>query len=151
MKQRRFDQFTQIFLVNASQMAYLEEAHGTQTMLLKFNELFRYCIKVDAGSFLSEEIKALLNYIDIQKTIFGNRFNITVENFDTFDDILIGHLTIIDFFESILNSALEKYEEPISFFVQIIQKECKGLRVVLRTDGIKEEFFKALEEEASHV
>jgi LytS/YehU family sensor histidine kinase len=147
MKQRRFDQFTQIFLVNASQMAYLEEAHGTQAMLQKFNELFRYFIKMDVHVNLSEEINALKNYVDIQKTRYGNRFHITFTNCDNTDDILINHLSIFDFFDYILNNALVQYENTINFDVEIITARNISLRVTLRTDREVEEFNRILLEE----
>ena len=59
MKQRNFNLFTQAVILNASQMAYLEDAKKTQTMLLRFNELFRYYIKPDSPVILSEELNGL--------------------------------------------------------------------------------------------
>lgn len=147
MKQRRFDQFTQLFLVNASQMAYLEEAHGTQAMLQKFNELFRYFIKVDLHVNLSDEINALKNYVDIQKTRYGNRFFITFTNCDTINDIVISHLAIFDFFDSILNNALVQYENTINFDIEVICDKNITLRVTLKTDREVEEFNRVLLEE----
>lgn len=151
MKQRKFDQFTQIFLVNASQMAYLEEAHGTQVMLQKFIELFRYFIKVDAQVNLANELVALKNYVDLQKTRYGNRFDITYTNCSGFDDISISHLTIIDFFDNILNNALVQYERTINFTIEIVSGTNINLRVTLKTDRELEEFNRVLAEEGESV
>ena len=88
MKQRRFDEFTQIFLVNASQMAYLEDAPGTQNMLQKFYELFRYFIKPESQILLSSEMDTLQNYIEIQKIRYGNRFDINFINCNAYGDVI---------------------------------------------------------------
>lgn len=147
MKQRRFDEFTQIFLVNASQMAYLEDAPGTQNMLQKFYELFRYLIKPENQILLSSELDSLQNYIEIQKIRYGNRFNINYLNCNGYGDLFIKHLVIIDFFDNILNNALVQYEKIIDFTIEIIADKDINLKVTLKTDTETEEFFMLLVEE----
>lgn len=147
MKQRRFDEFTQIFLVNASQMAYLEDAPGTQNMLQKFYDLFRYFIKPEGQVLLSCELDTLQNYIDIQKIRYGNRFNIAFVNCSGFGDTHINHLTIIDFFDHILNDALLQYEKIISFTIEVVSGKDISLKVLLETDTETEEFVRLLVDE----
>lgn len=147
MKQRRFDEFTQMFIVNASQMAYLEDAPKTQMMLQKFCELLRYFIKVDGQVLLSNEIEVLRNYVDIQKIRYGNRFDITYVNCSGFEDIYIKHLIILDFFDHILNNALVQYEKIIDFTIEIVSGKDINLRITLKTDLEKEEFLRLLVEE----
>jgi LytS/YehU family sensor histidine kinase len=144
MKQRRFDEFTQIFLVNASQMAYLEEAPSTQVMLQKFYDLFRYFIKPESRVLLSCEMDILQSYIDIQKIRYGNRFNISFINCSGFGDTQINHLAIIDF---ILNDALIQYEKIISFTIEIVSSKDISLKVILETDSETEEFIRLLVDE----
>ncbi|MBC7959051.1 MAG: histidine kinase [Vallitaleaceae bacterium] len=147
MKQRRFDEFTQIFLVNASQMAYLEDAPSTQLMLQKFYELFRYFLRRDNQILLANEMDALKNYIDIQKIRYGNRFDINLLNHTEFDYIFINHLVIIDFFDQLLNNALVQYEKIIGFTVEVVSDKDICLKVTLKTDSMVEEFFRVLVEE----
>lgn len=146
MRQRRFDEVTQMFVVNAGQMAYLENAPKTQMMLQMFCELLRYFHKADAQVLLSKELEALRNYIDIQKLRYGNRFDITYVNCSGFDDININHLIIIDFVDHILNNALVQYEGFIDFTVEIKFSDGIFLRVILKKDMKKEEFIMPLVE-----
>ncbi len=149
MEQRRFDQFTQIFLVNASQMAYLEEAHETQAMLQKFIELFRYFNKADALVNLKEEMLALRNYVDLQKLRYGSRLEITCACPDERGDTPVRHLAILDFFDNLLGNALVQFENAISCNIGIEPGENARLKVVLEADGQKEEFSRVLLEEVN--
>lgn len=146
MKLRRFDEVTQMFVVNAGQMAYLENAPKTQMMLQMFCELLRYFYKDDTQVSLSKELEALRNYIDIQKIRYGERFDITYVNCSTFEDININHLIIIDFVDHILNNALVQYEGIIDFTVEIKCTDGIFLRVILKKDMIKEESLRLLVE-----
>ncbi len=140
MKLRRFDEVTQMFVVNAGQMAYLENAPKTQMMLQMSCELLRYFYNGDTQVLLSKELEALRNYIEIQKIRYGNRFDITYVNCSEFEDINISHLSIIDFVDHIMNNALVQYEGIIDFTVEIICSNGIFLRVVLKKDMKKEEF-----------
>lgn len=147
MKQRRFDEFTQIFLLSASQMAYLEDASNTQGMLQKFYELFNYFIKNNRTDSLSNEINHLQKYIDIQKIRYGSRFETNFINQPSKEEIFIQRLGSIDFFDLILNDALVKYETIINFNIEIVYGENLGLKIELKTEDKKEEFYKSLAEE----
>lgn len=135
-----------MFVVNAAQMAYLENAPKTQMMLQMFCELLRYFYKGDTQVLLSKELEALRNYIDIQKIRYGNRFDITYLNCSGFEDININHLSVIDFVDHILNNALVQYEGIIALTVEIKDTNGIFLRVILKKDMKKEEFSRPLAE-----
>lgn len=146
MKLRRFDEVTQMFVVNAGQMAYLENAPKTQMMLQMSCELLRYFYNGDTQVLLSKELEALRNYIEILKIRYGNRFDVTYVNCSEFEDININHLSIIDFVDHILNNALVQYEGIIDFTVEIKCSYGIFLRVILKKDMKKEEFLRPLAE-----
>ncbi len=146
MKLRRFDEVTQMFVVNAGQMAYLENAPKTQMMLQMSCELLRYFYNGDTQVLLSKELEALRNYIEILKIRYGNRFDVTYVNCSEFEDININHLSIIDFVDHILNNALVQYEGIIDFTVEIKCSDGIFLRVILKKDMKKEEFLRPLAE-----
>jgi LytS/YehU family sensor histidine kinase len=134
MKLKRFDDFTFNFLVNASQMAYLEEAHKTYAMLQKFNELYRYMIRPDNSSMLRDELKALQNFIEIQSLIYENWFKIKLVNRLETCDIYIKHLSILDFVENIIRNAHSEHE---SFFN--LNLELKNENEIVVTAELQEE------------
>ena len=119
MKHKRFDDLTYIFLVNASQMAYLEDAHKTHAMLQKFNELYRYMIKNDNAAMLGEELRALRNYMDIQTSRHEGRFSISLVNSLESSDIYVKHLCLLDFTDNIMSSALARYESYFSVYLEL--------------------------------
>lgn len=147
MKQRNFNLFTHAVILNASQMAYLEDAKKTQTMLLSFDELFRYFIRSDSTVTLSEEIKGLKNYIDIQIMRYGDRFNVRFPEGEICDRILVNHLEIIDFFDNILNNALAQYENSIRINMEVNSQSDVCLMIFLNSDDNYEEFSIGLMEE----
>lgn len=146
MKLRRFDEVTQMFIVNAGQMAYLENAPKTQMMLQISCELLRYFYNGDTQVLLSKELDSLRNYIEILKIRYGNRFDINYVNFSEFEDININHLSIIDFVDHILNNALVQYEGIIDFTAEIKCSDGIFFKVILKKDMKKEEFLRPLVE-----
>lgn len=148
MMKRRFDRFTQIFLVNVSQMAYIEEAHETQEMLQKFIELFRYFNKAEEMVSLTEEMTALQNYVDLQRLRYGSRFEVSCTNCKDLGDILVSRLTILDLFDDILCNALIQYENPFRFIFKVIPGDNASIAVTLITDMDNEVFSRSLTEEA---
>lgn len=139
MKHGNFNQFTHDFILNASQMAYLEDAQKTHTMLLSFNELFRYLTKSVGSVSLAEEMNGLKNYIDIQIMRYGNRFNVKYPE-ENYDNIIVKHLEIIESFDNLLNNALAKYENTIKIVFEIINESNTYLRISFHSDSIFEDF-----------
>jgi len=148
MERRRFDRFTQIFLVNASQMAYIEEAPGTQDMLQKFIELFRYFNRPEERVSLTEEINALKIYVDLQRLSYGSRFDVVWTNCEDPEDISVRRLTMLDLFDNILSNALVQYENPIRFIFEVTCGKNAGVSVTLKADEETEVFTRSFSEEA---
>lgn len=149
MKRRRFDRFTQIFLVNASQMAYIEEAPVTQDMLQKFIELFRYFNRTEETVSLTEEINALQNYIHLQRLRYGSRFDVSCTKCEDSGDISVSRLTVLDLFDDIISNALIQYENPIRFIFEVSPGDNASIVVTLITDTGTEMFSRLLTEEAN--
>ena len=147
MELKNFDDFTYIFLINASQMAYIEDAKKTHIFLQRFNEFYRYMIREDKGSMLSGELKALQNYIDIQTTIHQGRFNITYENLLDNNDVYIKHLSLLEFLNSVLSNALNMYEGYFTIHIEIRNNKHMYATIVLEVDSKKEIFNIILTEE----
>jgi LytS/YehU family sensor histidine kinase len=147
MKLKKFDDFTYIFLVNASQMAYIEDAHKTHSLLQMFNELYRYMIREDDESLLSGELKALQNYIDIQSTRYEGRFKITLENLLDNSDIHIKHLCLLDFVDEVLSNALTMYEGYFNIHLKIQIDINICATIILELDSNQEMFNMILAEE----
>lgn len=140
MKLKRFDDFTYIFLVNASQMAYLEDAQKTHDMLQQFNELYRYMMRSDNSALLGEELKALRNHIDIQIGRHKSRFNITLGNNLKNNDIYIKHLSVLDFIDNIMNIALSKYETHFNVSLELKNDDKICLNALVGVENEEELF-----------
>ncbi len=150
MKQGSFNQFIQDVILNASQMAYLEDAQKTHTMLLRFNELFRYLNKLGDSVTLAEEMNGLKNYIDIQIMRYGDRFNVEYPE-ESYDNITVKHLEVISFFDNLLNNALAQYENSIRIVFKIINQSNAYLRILLNSDNSYEDFSIVLTKEGRSV
>lgn len=147
MENRKFDELTHLFLVNASQMAYIEDAPKTHAMLQKFSELYRYMIKRDKKAIFSEELKALYNYIDFQMSRYNGRFNIIIENKVENLDLLINHLVILNFVDEILSDLLSNYENYFEAQILLIKSKELLAKVLIDHDGKQEAFNLTLNEE----
>lgn len=131
-------------------MAYLEDAQKTHTMLLRFNELFRYLNKLGDSVTLAEEMNGLKNYIDIQIMRYGDRFNVEYPE-ESYDNITVKHLEVISFFDNLLNNALAQYENSIRIVFKIINQSNAYLRILLNSDNSYEDFSIVLTKEGRSV
>lgn len=147
MEQSRFYEFTYNFLVNASQMAYVEEAHGTYKLLQSFNELFRYVVKDSKTVMLTDEFRVLKNYIDILKMRYGDRINISIPKEIELKNIFIKRLSVLDFIDNILNDALTRFERFTSTRIELERGESPCIKVSIEIDDKTEVFTKILSEE----
>lgn len=144
MEQRRLNEFICNFLVNAGQMAYVEDAHGTLMLLENFNEIFRYFTGNIQTVTLFYELEILNKYITVQKMQHGDRFNVYLINEGQNKGIFINHLSVIDFFDSILHKTLEQYEKPVNITLEFETGIDNRLKIVLEVEGHKEIFTKVL-------
>ncbi len=143
---KKFDDFTHIFLVNASQMAYIEEASKTHEMLRKFCDLHRYFIKRGQDSLFGEEVKALHCYLDILSYRYVNRFEVIIENNVKDTDIQIKHLSLLDFMDEIMNNALARHENRFRVTVGITAEDNLSISALLEAEDVTESFGTALTE-----
>ncbi|NLE26180.1 MAG: histidine kinase [Clostridiaceae bacterium] len=150
MKQGNFSQFIQDVILNASQMAYLEDAQKTHTMLLSFTELYRYLIKPGVTATLAEEMNGLKNYIDIQIMRYGDRLNVEFPE-ENYDNLSVKHIEIIGYFDNLLNNALAQYENRINIVFKIINQSNAYLKILLNSDNSFEDFSIVLMEEGRSV
>lgn len=150
MKQGNFSQFIQDVILNASQMAYLEDAQKTHTMLLSFTELYRYLIKPRVTATLAEEMNGLKNYIDIQIMRYGDRLNVEFPE-ENYDNLSVKHIEIIGYFDNLLNNALAQYENRINIVFKIINQSNAYLKILLNSDNSFEDFSIVLMEEGRSV
>ena len=138
MEFKAFEEFVYIMLVNASQAAYHEEAHTTHTLLSNLNVFYKYMIKDDECSLLSEEMDALKHYYKIQNVRYGNRFEISINGcFE--EDVFIDHASIIAFIDYTLVSLLNRHEDFFWMNLSIVIKESTILlEALVETEGKKE-------------
>lgn len=135
---KKFDEFTYIFLVNASQMAYLEDAGKTHAMLQQFNELYRYMIKSDGTALLIEELKAFKIYMDIQSSRYEGRFSFNFENRISNNDINVRHLSLLDFADGIMNDALTRFEGFFKITFKLNMQGAPCITASLESGDLKE-------------
>jgi len=144
MEQKRLNEFICNILVNASQMAYVEDAHGTLMLLENFNEVFRYLIRDIQTVTLFYELEILNKYITIIKVQHGDRFNVHLENEEQNKGIFINHLSVIDFFDNILYKVLEQFDKPVNITLEFDMSKDNCLKIILESEDHRETFTKHL-------
>ena len=147
MKLNRFDEFIYLLLVNANQMAYLEDAPKTHSMLWQINELYRYMIRKCDTAMLGDELSALGIYMDIQSARYENRFTIKLHNSLINNVVSIRHLCLLDFVDNIMNSALAGYEGYFDIYLLLHMDGKIRMTATLETDKKKDVFMLILPEE----
>lgn len=137
MENKRIFGLTSDFLVNAGQLAYVEDAPGTLNLLENLNHVFRYITSSPGSVSLTDEIAVLQKYILLYKSRFGERFNITVPNLPEFKVVYINHLQVIDFVDEILTGIFDHYDENITIILTfyLISKDKWNMRLTIANDG----------------
>lgn len=108
MHSKRMHEFASDVIVNAAQLAYVEEAHGTNMLLLQLNEFYRYYIRESKMATLYKEIDILNKYIIIQKMRVGDRFSLDVENNIIYQSIYVPRMSLIEFVDKLLTERIEQ-------------------------------------------
>lgn len=142
MDNKRLSEFTHNCLVTATQVAIVEQAEKTLGLIEKLDEVFLYLVRDIKNVTLYKEMQIVENYVAIQKVRYGNRLNFYFINDQSFKKIHLTHKSIIDYFDSILTSSLEKFEGIINFTLEfdLIKNDC--LIIVLESTDSKEIFYK---------
>ena len=144
MERVRLNEFTNNFLASASQMAYVEEAHGTLMLLENFNEVFRYLIREETTVTLYNEIDILLKYIIIQKMRYGDRLSMNLPNDSIYKAMFIKHLSLLSFLDSLICEALECCEISVAITVSMNTDKENSVKVIVDKDNSREEFVKII-------
>lgn len=140
MKLEKFDEFTYLILVNASQTAYIEDAQKTHSLLQQMNKLYRYLIRKENSAMLGDEMNALGIYLDIQASRYENRFHAMIQNSLTNQVVPVRHLCLLDFIDNILNTALAGYEDDFAIRIQLDMEERILFTAILESAGQKQLF-----------
>lgn len=113
MESRRIINLTSDFLVNACQLAYVEEAYGTLSILENLNDLLRYITRPIETITLFEEITILEKYITLYRTRFGERLSIIINNSGENKAIYIERMKIINEIDRYLMNIIDNSQESI--------------------------------------
>lgn len=136
MKQEKLNEFIHGVLVCSTQMAYVEEAYGTMTLLENASGVFRY---LNAGAqtvTLYCELEMLKKYIAFQKVRYGDRFNVHFHNDGSYDSVYIKRLAVLDSFDSILGPLMEQSTDPVEFTLEFnVQGVKPKMEVILQGSG----------------
>lgn len=108
MHSKRMHEFTSDIIVNSAQLAYIEDAHGTNMMLLMLNEFFRYYFRDNKTATLYKEIEILNKYVSIQKMRVGDKFSLDVENDVSYQSINVNKMAVIEVVDRQLTELIEQ-------------------------------------------
>ena len=120
MDNRRIFNLTSDFLVSACQLAYVEEAHGTLSILENLNDILRYITCPSETVTLYEELFALEKYIVLYRMRFGERISFLINNNSDNKAAYIVRLKVINAVDTFLVDLLENSEESVSVVLDLI-------------------------------
>jgi len=146
VEQKRMNEIIYGILVSSTQLAYVEEAYGTLALLENTNEVFRDFVSELQTVTLFNELEILERYIVIQKVRYGDRFSVNLLNESRYKSIFISHLSVIDFFDTILIELLEQNETSIEFLIEFdIGVEKINMEFIVNTDNQEFDFHKEID------
>lgn len=140
MDNKKLYELSHNFIVTASQFAYISHDITTYELLRNIDGVFLYFSKSMKTVVLFNEIQILEKYIYIQKIRYGNRFTLNVSNDEEYKNYFITHLSVIEFFDRILEMYLDQYEGEISFTLKFDMGTSGSISVALSSDRAKETF-----------
>lgn len=144
MEQKRLNEIINNFLINANQLAYIEEAAKTYELLGNFNELFRYIVNNETTNPLFNELEVLKKYIYVQKVPYGSRFDVSFNNEDKNKAVYIKHMEVINFFDWVFHQILEKYEDFIYINLNFETENLINMIISVDSNNQREVFTKSL-------
>lgn len=115
MDNRKLFEFVHNCIVTASHNAYISHDQKTFELLRYMDEVFMYFAKNSKAVMMYDELRMLEKYGYLQKLKYGDRFNLNLENDDSYKSVFINHMGIIDFFNDILEKSLDLYEGKLDF------------------------------------
>lgn len=130
MEVKRIHEITYSFLVNASELAFIEEAEGTNALLSDFYYLFKYLTSEEQTVTLFDELEIVMKYVLIQKAKYNNRFTIKINNIEEYKSIYILRSLILEYFDNILCNIIEDVEGTVDYLLELETREGCCLKLV---------------------
>ncbi len=112
------------FLFNALNNLYsltLEKSDKAPDIVLRLSGLLDYMLYEcnDDIVFLYKEIKAIKNYVDLQKIRYGNQVNVEIKVSDNIENTMIAPLLLMPFVENAFKHGLTKNMGKGNIFINI--------------------------------
>lgn len=129
-----------------SKMAYLEDAHSTQGLIVSVSTLLRHSLgELDKHVTLKDEVSVVEDYFRIQKTRFSERIQFVTQIDETCLSFEIPRLTLQPLVENALIHGIEQKESGGTISLQVNQTD-KHVIIEVSDDGegIEEEEMEAL-------
>ncbi|WP_070000372.1 histidine kinase [Cellulosilyticum sp. I15G10I2] len=144
MYKERLKELTHSVLLDASQLAFIEEAPKTFNLLDSYLKFFRYLSKEKEKECLDYEIEVIEHYINIQRTHYDFNFEVAIDKDKMLKTIFITKSSLIAFFDKLLINILSQEEKckrmALEFEIQNGQ-----VKVILEVSYLnKAEIFSAL-------
>lgn len=137
MDNRKLFEFMHNCVVTASHNAYISHDQKTFELLRNMDEVFMYFAKNSKVVMLYDELRVLEKYGYLQKLKYGDRFNLNLKIDDSYKNVFINHMGIIDFFNDILEKSLDIYEGKLDFTVEF-ETSSRFFRVRLNSQNEEE-------------
>lgn len=141
---KKLFEFVHNCIVTASQTAYISHDSTTFELLGNMDGVFIYFSKNIRSVTLFNEIQVLEKYLQIQKIRTGNRFEVKLFNDERYKNCYINHLSVIEFFDKILEISLDKYEGEINFIMVFDINSIKSFKVIVNSEDSIEAFVSEL-------
>ena len=129
----QFLQFMHHILINACEMSYVEEAHGTLELLQRLDKLLRYYIDDKEFVCLDQEMNTLQDYIFIMKMKYGNACDIRIQETAPKYEIHIPKFSVISYVDKIIQEHKNESDVYTTYFIStelnknvILKIECKN-------------------------
>lgn len=117
MKQKRLNELTASFLINASHIAYLEAAEETLFMLECYSAFYRYIIRDLKYETLFNELEMLKKFVTFLNTRYNGRIQTEVQADSAFTSVFIETTSVICFFDSLIHEIIENTDSKLKIFV----------------------------------
>lgn len=118
MDKKKLSQFIHHSLITATQIASIEKAEKTLSLLKQFDEVIQFLTKENRTISLYDELKTLEKYLLIQEMRYGNRFVIHFSNQDSYKNVFVNQAIVINSLDSILMDSLDKYESMLNISIK---------------------------------
>lgn len=106
-------------------------------VVTELSEYFRYSLKMEKKTLveISEEIKAMENYLEIQKIRFGNRLNISINVDPTSGSLLIPAFAIQTLVENAIKFGMKTTANPVSLRIEVFEKS-NQINILVKNSGV---------------